>query len=123
MQDPAVLRLKGKVRLVPGAPGGRGAAEATRVPLIQITMADGTQFTQDTLGPVLGTAANPMSREQLIAKSRDLMSPVLGESQTTRLIEKVMSLEKSSNISELRRLLQRTSRNGAAKLSEYPFAK
>jgi 2-methylcitrate dehydratase PrpD len=123
MQDPAVLRLKGKVRLVPGAPGGRGAAAATRVPLIQITMADGTQFTQDTVGPVLGTAANPMSREQLIAKSRDLMSPVLGESQTTRLIEKVMSLEKSSNISELRRLLQRTSRNGAAKLSEYPFAR
>ena len=123
MQDPAVLRLKAKVRLVPGGPGGRGAAEAARVPLIQITMVDGTQLTQDTVGPVLGTAANPMSREQLIAKSRNLMSPVLGESQTTRLVERVMSLEKSSNIGELRRLLQRASRNGTPRLSEYPFVK
>jgi hypothetical protein len=64
-----------------------------------------------------------MSREQLIAKSRDLMLPVLGEAQTTRLIDAVMSLEKSSNIGDLRRLLQRGSRNGAPRLSEYPFVK
>ena len=121
MKDPAVVRLKAKVRLVPGP--GRGAAGAPSVPLIQITMADGTQLTQDTVGPVLGTAANPMSREQLVGKSRDLMVPVLGEAQTTRLIETVMSLEKTSNIGDLRRLLQRGSRNGAARLSEYPFAK
>src|SRR4029078_2692318 len=37
MQDPAVVRLRGKVRLVPG---GRGAGE--RAPLLQIAMADGT---------------------------------------------------------------------------------
>jgi 2-methylcitrate dehydratase PrpD len=123
MKDPAVVRLKAKVRLVPGAAGGRGAAGTPGVPLIQITMADGTQLTQDTVGPVLGTAANPMSREQLIAKSRDLMLPVLGEAQTTRLIDAVMSLEKSSNIGDLRRLLQRGSRNGAPRLSEYPFVK
>jgi 2-methylcitrate dehydratase PrpD len=123
MKDPAVVRLKAKVRLVPGAPGGRAAAGAPSVPLIQITMADGTQLTQDTVGPVLGTAANPMSREQLMAKSRDLMLPVLGEAQTMRLIDAVMTLEKSSNIGDLRRLLQRGSRNGASKLSEYPFVK
>jgi len=35
----------------------------------------------------------------------------------------VMSLEKSSNIGDLRRLLQRGSRNGAPRLSEYPFVK
>jgi hypothetical protein len=51
------------------------------------------------------------------------MSPVLGASQTTRLIEKVMSLEKFSSIGELRRLLQRASRNGTPQLSEYPIAK
>ena len=123
MKDPAVVRLKAKVRLVPGAAGGRGAAGAPSVPLIQITMTDGTQLTQDTVGPVLGTAANPMSREQLIAKSRDLMLPVLGETQTTRLIDAVMSLEKSSNVGDLRRLLQRGNRNGSPRLSEYPFVK
>src|SRR4029077_9348591 len=60
MQDPAIVRLRGKVRL---GPGGRGAG--ARSPLLQITLADGTRLTQDNVGAgVLGTTANPMSREQ-----------------------------------------------------------
>ena len=72
---------------------------------------------------MLGTTANPMSREQLVAKCRDLMAPVLGAAQTTRLIDRVLALEKTPNIRELRPLLQRTNRGGRAKLSEYPNAK
>ncbi|HEX5109154.1 MAG TPA: MmgE/PrpD family protein [Vicinamibacterales bacterium] len=120
MQDPAVLRLKAKVRLEP-APTGAGAV---RPPLVQIRLADGTRLTQDNVGAgVLGTAANPMSREQLIAKCRDLMSPVLGAAQTTRLIDRVMALEKVANIRELRPLLQAAARSGSPRLSEYPNAK
>ena len=120
MQDPAILRLKGKVRLEPGA-GGRGAA---RPPLVQITLADGTRLSQDNVGAgVLGTAANPMTREQLVAKCRDLMTPVLGATPTARLIDRVMDLEKTKDIRELRPLLQRTYRAGAPRLSEYPNAK
>ena len=72
---------------------------------------------------VLGTAQNPMSREQLVAKCRDLLTPVLGTTQTTRLIDRVMDLEKTKDIRELRPLLQRTNRGGPPKLSEYPNAK
>jgi hypothetical protein len=56
---------------------------------------------------VRGTAENPMSREEVIAKSRDLMSPVLGEAKCTSLIEKVLNLESLKNVRELRPLLQR----------------
>src|SRR5262245_29451714 len=120
MQDPAVLRLKAKVRLEPGPTG----AGAVRPPLVQIRLADGTRLSQDNVGAgVLGTAANPMSREQLIAKCRDLMSPVLGAAQTTRLIDRVMALEKVTNVRELRPLLQATTRSGPPRLSDYPNAK
>ena len=83
-----------------------------------------TVLTQDTVGAgVLGTAANPMTREQLVAKCRDLMAPVLGATPTSRLIDRVLALEKTGNIRELRPLLQVTSRGGPPRLSEYPNAK
>jgi 2-methylcitrate dehydratase PrpD len=119
MQDPVIVRLRGKMRL---EAGGRGAG--ARPPLLQIVMADGTRLTQDNVGAgVLGTAANPMSRDQLVAKCRDLMAPVLGTAQTTRLIDRVLAIDKAANLRELRPLLQRTNRGGAPKLSEYPNAK
>jgi 2-methylcitrate dehydratase PrpD len=120
LQDPVIVRLRSRIRLEPGP--GRGAGP--RTPLLQITLSDGTKLTQDNVGAgVLGTTANPMSREQLVAKCRDLMAPVLGASQTTRLIDRTMALEKVSNIRDLRPLLQRSSRGGTPKLSEYPNAK
>jgi len=123
MQDPAVLRLKQKIRLDPG-PGRRGGQGAPQPPLIQIVLTSGTRISQDGTGPVLGTAQNPMSREQLIAKSRDLVAPVIGAQQTTRLIDRVMALDTVKDVKELRPLLQRTNRGGTPpKLSEYPFAK
>ena len=119
LQDPVIVGLRGKIRL---EPGGRGAG--ARPPLLQITLANGTKLTQDNVGAgVLGTAANPMSREQLVAKCRDLMAPVIGAAQTTRLIDRVLALDKVSNVRELRPLLQRSNRGGAPKLSEYPNAK
>jgi 2-methylcitrate dehydratase PrpD len=122
MQDPAIVRLRAKVRLEPGPPGRGG--NVARPPLIQITLADGTRLTQDTVGAgVLGTAANPMTREQVVAKCRDLIVPVLGATTATRLIDRVLALEKTGNIRELRPLLQVTSRGGAPRLSEYPNVK
>ena len=53
MQDPAILRLRAKVRLEAPAGDGRGGAGA-RLPLLEITLADGTRVSQDA-GPVLGT--------------------------------------------------------------------
>jgi 2-methylcitrate dehydratase PrpD len=118
MHDPAVVRLRGKIRLV-APPPGTGAGGP---PLLQFMMTDGTRVVQDTVGPVLGTAQNPLSREQLIAKCRALMSPVLGAAQAGRLIDRVMTLETMPNVRALRPLLQCAAREGAPRLSEYPDA-
>ena len=116
MRDPAVVRLRGKVRLVPAQPGGPVP------PLLQFTMDDGSRIVQDGVGPVLGTAANPLSREQLVAKCRSLMTPVLGAAQTGRLIDRVMTLDTMPDVRALRPLLQHARREGPPRLSEYPDA-
>jgi 2-methylcitrate dehydratase PrpD len=116
LRDPAVVSLRDKIRLDPGT-------LTPRPPLFRITMDDGTVILQDGIGPVLGTAQNPMTRDQLIAKCRDLMTPVLGAPQTTRLIETTLALDGAKDIRQLRPLLQRAPRVGAPMLSEYPFAK
>ena len=112
-----VSGLRAKVRLE--APAGRGAA---RLPLLEITLTDGARVTQDT-GAVLGTVDNPMTQAQLVTKCTDLMTPVLGATPSTRLIDKVLAIEKAKDIRELRPLLQRTYRAGPPQLSEYPHTK
>jgi 2-methylcitrate dehydratase PrpD len=120
MHDPAIVRLRGKVRLAPGTPGNNGP----RPPLVQITLADGTRLTQDNVGPgVLGTAANPMSRDQVVAKGRELMTPVLGVAQTKDLIDRIQEAEKLPDIRQLGRLLQVRSRVSSSTLSDYPKTK
>jgi len=97
MQDPTVLRHRAKVRLDP----------ATSLPLLTIVLADGTRLSQNVTA-VLGTAGNPMTRAQVVSKSRDLMTPVLGASTATRLIDRLLDFENIKNVRELRPLLQRS---------------
>ena len=113
MQDPAILALRQKVRLEPGFPGRKD-------PLIQITLMDGTRLVQDDVPTYV---QNPLTREQVIAKARDLMEPVIGGASTSRLIDRLLDLEKVKDIHELRPLLQWTNPAGPARLSEYPYAK
>jgi hypothetical protein len=49
-----------------------------------------------------------MTRDEIIAKARDLIAPVLGAANCSSLIEKVFHLETVSDIRELRPLLQRS---------------
>ena len=113
MQDPAIMALRQKVRLEPGFPG-------KREPQIQITLMDGTRLVQEDVPTY---AEFPLTREQVIAKARDLMEPVIGDTSTSRLIDRVLELEKLHDIHELRPLLQRTNTLGPPKLSEYPYVK
>jgi 2-methylcitrate dehydratase PrpD len=97
MQDPVVLRHRAKVRLDP--PAGQ--------PLLTIVLADGKRLTQD-VGAVLGTAGNPMTRAQIVAKARELMTPIIGASNTAKLIDRSLAPEGIKNVRELRGLLQRS---------------
>jgi len=62
----------------------------------------------ERVGNVRGTMENPMTRDEIIAKARDLMTPVLGASKCQSLIDRVFDLESVRSVTQLRPLLQRT---------------
>src|SRR5262245_24338814 len=97
MQDPVVLRHRAKVRLDPAA--GQ--------PLLTLVLADGMRLTQD-VEAVLGTSGNPMTRAQVLSKARELMTPVIGASNSGKLIDRLLDLENMKSVRELRPLIQRS---------------
>jgi 2-methylcitrate dehydratase PrpD len=105
MQDPAILKQRAKVQLIPDAELERHLP--AREAIVEVTLTDGTRLTE-TVKAVRGTAENPMPREEAIAKSRDLMTPILGAERCGKLIRTAMNLEKLKSVRELRPLLQRT---------------
>ncbi len=105
MQEAAVLKERAKVQLVLDAELERQLP--ARVAIVEVALTDGTRLTE-TVKAVRGTAENPMPREEVIAKCRDLMTPVLGADRCSKLIETTLNLEDLKSIRALRPLLQRT---------------
>ena len=103
MKDPAVLRERGKIRLVPDADLER--LMPLRVAILDVTLKDGTKLSC-RVDNVRGTPGNPMTREEVVAKSRDLIAPVLGATKCTELLGKVLNLESVDDLRDLRPLLQ-----------------
>ena len=104
MQDTSILLQRSKVQLV-----GDEALERRlprRETIVEVTLSDGTKLTEH-VDAVRGTAENPMSREEVVVKCRELMTPVLGPAKALSLIEKIFDLENLKNVRELRPLLQR----------------
>ena len=104
MKDPAVLRQRAKVHLIPDQELEHELPK--RVAIIEVTLTDGTKLTE-RVDAVRGTPENPMTREEVVKKARDLVTPIQGESTCNALIEKILNLEKVKSIRELRPLLQR----------------
>jgi len=104
MQDPAVLHQRAKVELI--ADEGLDRLLPKRVAIVEITLADGTKLSE-RVDAVRGTAENPMKRDEIVAKCRDLIAPVLGSGNCATLIDRVLKLEKTGSIRELRPLLQK----------------
>jgi len=105
MKDPAILRQRAKVKLIKDADLER--LMPRREAIVEVTLTDG-KVLSDRVGNVRGTMENPMTRDEIIAKARDLMTPVLGVSKCQSLIDRVFDLEGVSNVTQLRPLLQRT---------------
>jgi 2-methylcitrate dehydratase PrpD len=103
MEDPAVLRERAKVQLVPDEELEK--LIPVRVAIVEVTLTDGTRFTE-RVEHVRGTPENPMTRDEVVAKARELMSPVLGAATCSKLIERVLALDTVKDIRELRPLLQ-----------------
>lgn len=104
MQDAAVLRQRGKVQLVHDE--ALTPLLPVRVALVELTLADGTRLTE-RVEAVRGTPRNPMSRAEVIEKSKDLIASVLGLKKSARLIETIFAIEAVTDVRKLRPILQR----------------
>jgi 2-methylcitrate dehydratase PrpD len=107
MRDPAILVQRAKVDLIGDDELERRAPR--REAIVRVTLTDGTELSEH-VEAVRGTAENPMPRDEAVAKSRDLIVPVLGPETAARLIDAVLTIESLKNIRELRPLLQVTPR-------------
>jgi 2-methylcitrate dehydratase PrpD len=103
MKDPTVLRQRAKVEVV--ADPRIDARRPRREAIVELTFTDGTQLTE-WVRDVRGTADNPMTREEVVEKARDLIAPVLGSAACSALIGKLLSLETLRDVRELRPALQ-----------------
>src|SRR5882762_10017989 len=104
MKDPTTLREREKVKLIPDEELER--LMPLRVAIVELQLTDGTHPTQ-RVDNVRGTPQNPMTREEIVAKGRDLMAPILGTAQCAKLVQRLLELEQVKDIRELRPLLQR----------------
>jgi 2-methylcitrate dehydratase PrpD len=105
MQDGAVLRVRAKVNLVSDQDLDRLLPR--RVAIVEITLTDGKTLSE-RVDNVRGTAENPMTGDEVVAKCRDLINPVLGMSKCEKLIDTLLALENVKDMRELRPLLQRS---------------
>jgi 2-methylcitrate dehydratase PrpD len=105
MKDPAVLRERAKVDVV--ADARIDARRPRREAIVELRLADGTQLTE-WIRDVRGTAENPMTRNEVVDKARDLIAPVLGTAACSTLIAKLLALEIVRDVRELRPALQRS---------------
>ena len=105
MKDLAVLRVRAKVEVV--ADPRIDARRPRREAIVELTLKDGTQLSE-WVRDVRGTADNPMTREEVVEKARDLIAPVLGSAVCTALLDKLLALENLKDVRELRPVLQRS---------------
>ena len=103
LKDATTLRERAKVQLIPDAELER--LMPLRVAIVDVALADGAHLAQ-RIDNVRGTPENPMTRDEVIAKASDLITPVLGSTKCSGLIEKIFHLEDVTDIRELRPLLQ-----------------
>jgi 2-methylcitrate dehydratase PrpD len=103
MQDPAVLQLKTRIRLV----GDRELNETDppRQAIVEIETLPGERFTHRTYA-VRGTKDNPMGEDEVVTKATDLVEPLLGPQACDGLITSLLHLHELEDVRTLRPLLR-----------------
>ena len=98
MSDPATLAVKERVTLVPD--GELMDPSAPRSGKVAATLKDGSTVEHFT-PHAYGTKENPMSTDDVNAKVRSLLEPVLGERRTEAVIASVNDLQNLPDVREL----------------------
>jgi 2-methylcitrate dehydratase PrpD len=103
MSDPAVVPLRKLVSIV--ADSTMDISKTSRQAIVYVTTKQGEAWSEHVTD-VRGTAANPMSDEEVEKKCLDLFRPVLGADRSRKLAETIWNLENVKNMVELRPLLR-----------------
>ena len=97
MNDQNIEALKGRIRLVPNEE--LAAAKPPRQAIVELTIS-GRKLSHRVVN-VRGTADNRMPREEVVAKARDLMSPILTPSRSDDLIGRVLEIDTIRDVNTL----------------------
>jgi len=103
MQDAGVLRQRAKVQLIPDEELER--LYPKRETVVEVTLNDSTELSE-RVEAVRGTSDNPMTRDEVVMKCRELTAPRLGAEKSAKLIERVLNIESVRNLRDLRPFLQ-----------------
>lgn len=103
MSDPVIVRTRAKIQLIPDEELER--LHPRLVAIVEITLKDGAHLSQ-RVDAVRGTVANPMTRDEVIAKARDLMDGPLGPARSAQLVDAIFALDTCESLRSLRPLLQ-----------------
>ena len=102
MKDPDVMEMKKRIDLV--LDDGLVDPAVPRQAIVEGTLKDGSHFSEHVKW-VRGFAENPMNREDVEEKSRELVEPILGPERSSGLIDRIWSIEGISDVRGLRPFL------------------
>ncbi|MBT5560532.1 MAG: hypothetical protein HOJ88_11640 [Proteobacteria bacterium] len=102
MSDPQVLAARERVELI--ADPELVVLDAPRSGFVEVTTTDGRRVNL-FVSHAPGTPENPLTTEDVAAKARVLMAPILGAERTEELIRQIDQLENLADIRELRKFL------------------
>ena len=103
MQDPDVVALKARVRIIADPELSRILPE--RHAVLEVDTKDGRKI-RKRVTTFRGKSDNPLSTEEIEKKAGDLIEPVLGVQRSRRLLDAVGRLESLPSVRELLPLLQ-----------------
>jgi 2-methylcitrate dehydratase PrpD len=98
MKDPRILAVKSRIKLE--LDPALTQARPRRQGIVEVYTRDGRTL-RVHVKSVRGTADNPMTDQEVEAKARDLVAPVLGSEKSEKLLHLVKNLERVGNIRDL----------------------
>jgi 2-methylcitrate dehydratase PrpD len=103
MQDPVVIRERAKVELIPDDDLEKELPKL--VSIVEVTTKGGHIYRQ-RVDAVRGTVANPMTREEVIAKFQDLTQSSTASAQRDRVVDLILNIEAIPTLQAVREVFQ-----------------
>jgi 2-methylcitrate dehydratase PrpD len=102
--DPRLVDFSRRVEVIASPEFDALGSDHRHTTTLYVTTRDGREF-ERTLGSRRGSISNPLPREEVIAKYRDMAGVVLPDASVARIEDLVWSLDQVRDVSELGRAL------------------